>query len=135
MAILIDSGVLIALERGGQSLDTIRQNIPAEPFAISSVTASEMLVGVHRAASPQQQFRRQRFVENVLDTIPIIAFDLQVARVHASLWAEMQNRGRLIGDRDLLIAATAIAHGYDVLTANVRDFGSVPGLTVRQPAW
>lgn len=135
MAILIDSGVLIALERAGQSLDTIRQNIPAEPFAISSVTASEMFVGVHRAVSPQQQFRRQRFVENVLDTIPIIAFDLLVARVHASLWADMQNRGRLIGDRDLLIADTAIAHGYDVLTANVRDFGVVPGLTVRQPAW
>lgn len=135
MAVLIDSGVLIALERRGQSLETIRQNIPAEPFAISSVTASELLVGVHRAVAPQQQFRRQRFVESVLDTIQILPFDLQVARVHASLWAEMQQRGRLIGDRDLLIAATAMAHGYDVLTANLRDFGMVPGLTVRQPAW
>jgi len=36
---------------------------------------------------------------------------------------------------DLLIAATALAHGYDVLTENVREFGRVPLLGVRRPTW
>jgi predicted nucleic acid-binding protein len=36
---------------------------------------------------------------------------------------------------DLLIAATVVAHGYAVLTENVREFGRIPGLVVRQPAW
>jgi predicted nucleic acid-binding protein len=43
--------------------------------------------------------------------------------------------GQLIGDRDLLIAATALTHGYDLLTNNLRDFARVPGLRVRQPTW
>jgi len=35
-----------------------------------------------------------------------------------------------IGERDLFIAATALAHGYGVVTANVREFSRVPGLAV-----
>mgnify|MGYP001550274190 CR=1 FL=1 len=31
------------------------------------------------------------------------------------------------------IAATAIAHGYPVLTSNVADFKKIPGLDVETP--
>ena len=35
-----------------------------------------------------------------------------------------------IGERDLQIAATALVHGHEVLTRNVRDFARIPGLKV-----
>jgi tRNA(fMet)-specific endonuclease VapC len=35
-----------------------------------------------------------------------------------------------ISERDLVIAATALAHGHTVATGNVRDFGRVAGLVV-----
>jgi len=38
-------------------------------------------------------------------------------------------------DVDLLIAATAVAHGYAVLTENVREFSRIPSLGVHQPFW
>ncbi len=41
----------------------------------------------------------------------------------------------MIALHDLIIAATALANGYGVLTENVRDFIRVPGLEVRQPTW
>ena len=34
------------------------------------------------------------------------------------------------GTHDLLIAATALAVGYGVLTVDIRDFGRIPGLRV-----
>ncbi len=41
----------------------------------------------------------------------------------------------MIGANDLLIAATALTYGYEVMTHSVRDFEKVPGLDVRQPDW
>ncbi|MBV8357495.1 MAG: type II toxin-antitoxin system VapC family toxin, partial [Deltaproteobacteria bacterium] len=84
MATLIDSSVLIAAERGQLNFDGISTE---EDVAISAVTASELLHGVHRARTPAQRHRRQAFVEGLMAQLPVIAFDLIVARVHASLWA------------------------------------------------
>ncbi len=55
-----------------------------------------------------------------------------VARVHARLVADLTAAGRLIGPNDVMIAATAVAHGYGLLTLNVREFARVPGLDVRR---
>jgi tRNA(fMet)-specific endonuclease VapC len=63
----------------------------------------------------------------------VIAVDLEVARVHAELWATLQSRGEMIGAHDLLIAATARALNYGVVTLNVDEFQRVPGLNVYVP--
>ena len=66
---------------------------------------------------------------------PALPFDLRVARMHARIWAQLAAAGQPIGAHDVLIAATALAHGYAVLTQHLRDFQQVPGLVVRQPNW
>ena len=48
---------------------------------------------------------------------------------------QLSRTGQMIGANDLLIAATALTYGYDVMTHNVRDFEKVPGLDVRRPDW
>jgi predicted nucleic acid-binding protein len=58
--------------------------------------------------------------------------DLAVARHHARIWSDLQRHGLVIGAHDLIIAATALTHGLVVLTGNVRVFGRVEGLAVRQ---
>ena len=97
MATLIDSSVLIAAERGDLSLDAFTARYAEEDVAISAVTASELLHGVHRAKTAGQRHRRQAFVEGLLAQLPVIAFDLTVARVHASLWADLAKRGVAVG--------------------------------------
>ena len=62
--------------------------------------------------------------------LPVLPFDLTVARYHAALWAALAEKGALIGAHDLLIAATALAHGHSVATRDQRSFHRVPGLTV-----
>ena len=135
MAQLIDSSLFIALERRGQGLAALAAVVPDEPIAMAAITASELLAGVFRANTPERRFRRETFVEAILRQIPILPFDLSVARVHAQIYAELASRGQIIGAHDLLIAATALTHHYAVLTDNVREFGRVPGLIVRQPRW
>ena len=135
MAQSIDSSIFITLERRGQPLSTLASAAPDEPIALASITASELLAGVHRADSPERRLRREAFVEAILGVVPLLPFDLQLARTHAQLWAHLAVSGQLIGANDLLIAATALSYDYAVLTQNVREFQRVPGLIVRQPTW
>ncbi len=55
---------------------------------------------------------------------------LGVARVHAEIYAELANKGQMIGAHDLIIAATARCHDLSLLTDNATEFSRVPGLRV-----
>lgn len=127
MAALIDASVLIAIERGALSPDALASRYGDQDVALSVITASELLHGVERAQGAQRP-QRQAFVENLLARLPILAFDLIAARAHAALWANLASRGVSAGERDLLIAATAIAHGGWVVTRDRRSFPRIPGL-------
>src|SRR5262249_46190258 len=69
-------------------------------------------------------------VESLLSRLPVLPFDLVVARVHARLWADLAGQGVNVGAHDLLIAATAIAAGGAMATRDQRSFPRIPGLVV-----
>jgi tRNA(fMet)-specific endonuclease VapC len=94
---------------------------------------SELLHGVQRATGARRT-RRRAFVEHILAGLEAVPVTERVARVHAEVWAELEQRGESVGAHDLWIAATALAHGFGVATRNRRDFERVPGLRVLAPA-
>lgn len=131
MGILIDSSVLIAAERGDLDVDRVfaAQDTQDEPVAIAAVTASEMLHGVHRLGGVAR-VRAEAFARRWLDALPVFPFDLEVARVHATLGAQLAAAGTPIGAHDLMIAATAVRNGYRVATRNQRSYRRIEGLGV-----
>ena len=128
MALLIDTDLLIDLERAGDSKE-VEQPLGEEECAISVITVSELLHGVHRASGARRA-RRRAFVEHVLAGLQAIPITEPVARVHADAWAGLSERGEPIGAHDLWIAATALAHDLGVATRNASHFDRVPGLRV-----
>ena len=129
MGALIDSSVLIAAERGTLDLEASLDGSD-DDLALSVVTASELLHGIHRAGDATRRARREAYVEALLAGFPVIAFDLVAARLHARLSARLADSGKTIGAHDLIIAATALARGLDVMTRDERSFGRIPGLSV-----
>ncbi len=127
MAVLIDTSVLVNAERRGRSLEGV---VGEEDRAISVVTASELLHGVHRARDDRIRTRRQAFVEYLIASIEPLPITTPVARAHAEIWARLEQDGEVISAHDMWIAATAISHGMEVATANVAEFERVPGLAV-----
>ncbi|HUP33173.1 MAG TPA: PIN domain-containing protein [Gaiellaceae bacterium] len=109
--------------------DDIDMRIGEEERAISVITVSELLHGVHRARG-NMRTRRHAFVEHVLAAFEPVPITENVARVHAEAWAALVRRGQMIGAHDLWIAATALAHGFGVATTDAADFERVPGLRV-----
>lgn len=130
MGVLIDSSVLIAAERGRLDLDARARGRADEAIGIATITASELLHGVHRADSATRRHRREAWVESVLAAIPVLPFDLTAARIHARLWAELLAAGAMVGAHDLLVASTALAAGFSVATRDLRSFPHIPGLPV-----
>jgi tRNA(fMet)-specific endonuclease VapC len=127
---LIDSSVLIAAERGQLDLERLLDEHADEDFAISAITASELLHGVHRADSSARRVRREAYVEALLLGFPVLPFDLAAARMHARLSARAAAEGVTLGAHDLIIAATAVAKHLDVATRDERSFPRIADLNL-----
>ena len=132
MSVVVDTSVLIGLERRGLKLDYLSLD---EPITLSAISVSEMLVGAYRSDTQRRRDMKAAFLELILERVDVLPFDAAAARVHAEITAWLISRGQRIGAHDALIAATAMARGYAVLTDNLRDFGRVPGLDVWRPVW
>ena len=127
---MLDTSILIADERGRFDMTGFLRWFPSPQMLISAIAASELLHGVERAQDPARRARRQRHVEQVLASLAVQPFDLDLARCHARIWADLEVRGQMIGAHDLQIAAAALALGHDLATLNAGEFQRVAGLRV-----
>ena len=134
MGTLIDSSIFIAAERGDADVRSALTRL--DPFAdcfISAVTVFELLHGVHRANTPARRAARATHAERFIQAIPILAFDESAARVLAPLDASLMASGNELPIEDLMIAATALAHGHSIATRDTKSFPRIAGLKV--DAW
>jgi tRNA(fMet)-specific endonuclease VapC len=130
VASLIDSSVLIDVERGRVVLGALLEGRGDRGVAIAAITAAELLHGVHRLRASKRKTRAEAVVETLLSSIPVIPFDLVCARAHARLGAELARRGIAVGTHDLMIGATALARGLSIVTRDQRSFSRIPGLEI-----
>ena len=111
---VLDTSVLIA---GG--LD----DLPGE-LAISAISIAELTFGVLVASTPESKSRRLRLLTSLTARFDPLPVDGDVAASYGQLAALTKEAGRQPRARtmDLLIAATAHAHGAQLATFNVDDF-------------
>jgi predicted nucleic acid-binding protein len=132
MGLIVDTGVVIKLEKDPSCIDLAAYRPRYGDAYLSAATCSELLVGVHLANTEERRTRRSAYVEGLFKLFRPLAFDLDVARVHAQLISSLP-RNVTLGAFDLIIGATAIRYGFAVLTTNPADFRRMPGCLV-EPA-
>jgi predicted nucleic acid-binding protein len=126
---LIDTSVVIGLER----IDP--QTLPSE-LAIAAITLAELVAGPHATEDRRERARRQQRLQLAEATFDPLPFDTDCARAYGLVYAETTRPGRKArGKRavDLLIAATALAAGLPLYTANVDDFAGLEQLVELKP--
>lgn len=101
-------------------------SIPTSDVAISVVTEAELRFGVARLPTAK---RLAAIVGEFLKYIDICPWDSAAARQYAELRADVEQRGRPIGNLDLMIAAHALALGTVLVTSD-RAFRRVKGLKI-----
>jgi tRNA(fMet)-specific endonuclease VapC len=133
--VILDTGVLIAIERGRLNVDAA---LGADDACIATITAMELLVGAERA-DDSHKAARAAHVEALLSSLPIETYSLDVARVHARLAVEAMAKGRPRSAYDMMIAATAAATNRVLLTTDAKaGFDQLSGvrsevLTISRP--
>jgi tRNA(fMet)-specific endonuclease VapC len=136
MGVILDSSVLIAGERRGESVRQILKRVQSAQgevdSALSVVTIVELTHGIYRAKTDADRERRRAFSEELRRDIAVHPVTVEIAELAGRIEGEQAARGVIVAFEDLLIGATALHMGYDVVTRNVRHFQMIPGLTVLQ---
>ena len=136
MGLILDSSILIAGERGGESVRQILKRVQAAngetESGLSVVTIVELTHGIYRAKTDADRDRRRSFVEELCRDVDVHPVTLAIAQLAGKIEGEQAAEGVSIAFEDLLIGATALHLGYSVATVNVRHFRLIPGLTVVQ---
>ncbi|RLB48131.1 MAG: type II toxin-antitoxin system VapC family toxin [Deltaproteobacteria bacterium] len=103
------------------------QQLGDDRLAISSICEAELLYGLALRGSERLYASYERALK---DRLRMFAVDRAVAVAFAASKAAQREKGRMVADLDLLIAATAKAHGLVVATTNAKHFNLLEGLAV-----
>ena len=122
----LDSCICIEFLRGRlqAGYELMRAGRP-EDYQLPAIVVAELFFGAEHSAAPA---RERAIVEEFVGAFAVAPFDIASAREYGRLRQEVGAQGNLIGDRDLMIAASAFACRATLVTRNLRDFQRVPKL-------
>jgi tRNA(fMet)-specific endonuclease VapC len=127
---LIDTNVLseIVKNPGGRAAREHQRvtEDSANEVLISIIAACELRFGVMKKGSSRLAAR----IDELLAGTRIASLNAGADQTYAHLRADLERRGQIIGQNDMLIAAHAIALEAILVTDNVREFRRVKGLRV-----
>jgi len=126
--VILDTDILSALMRKNPNVIAQARAYLAQQgqFTISIITRYEILRGLKAKGATRQVTRFEEFC--LRNKILTITDDVIVQA--SVIYADLYRRGELIGDADILIAATALLNGFGVATNNEEHFRRVTGLHV-----
>jgi len=119
---------VVRAERVSRPLDELIGD--EDDVALAAMTVAELMVG-HELGGMRERRRRRAFFDALVPLLTVEPYDFDVAAAHARLLVAVHRAGRPCGAYDLIIAATALARGRTVVTADARGFEDLPGIAVR----
>ena len=127
----LDTSVIVDLLRGKDPA-LARNFLSRNPtnYSVPEMVRAELLFG---AALSTRQIENTRLLEAFLAPLALVPFQGESCAHYADIRAQLQRSGNPIGPNDLIIAATARAHGHTLVTRNMAEFSHVPGLALA--AW
>lgn len=104
------------------------ETVPREEQYTSAVVVGELFKGAYRSRASERHLAN--IEERVLPAVTVLPYDVATARVFGLTRARLEAAGSVLPDADLQIAATAIHHGLELVTGNVKHFERIPGLAL-----
>ncbi len=125
MKYLIDTDICIfALRQRMGVLERLLHESP-DDIAVGAMTEAELTFGAIKSAHPE---RAKPQIRAFLEPVMVLPFDSEAAQKHAEI--QFAIRSTPIGERDMVIAAVAVANGLTLVTHNTREFSRVEGLAL-----
>ena len=127
MKYVLDTNTLIYFFKGlGNVSDHLLATPPGE-IGLPTIVLFELEVGIGKSNAPQ---KRKAQLKELTSLIKMIPFGYEEARCAAEIRVKLEKRGLPIGPYDILIAASALANHWTLVTHNRDEFGRVNGLKI-----
>ena len=96
-------------------------------FKLPAIVAAELWYSAEHSSNPERELS---VVGAFLEAFAIAPFDAACAREYGRIRQSLSAAGKLIGDRDMMIAACALANSATLITNKVREFQRIEGLRI-----
>jgi len=119
---LLDTNIVIYLAKG--RLGSVRERLAqhaSDDIAISVITLGELRFGAEKSQAREQALSQR---------MQVLELPESASTHYGQIRAELQRKGKIIGNNDLWLAAHARAEGLILVTNNEREFARVPELVV-----
>ena len=122
LRLILDSNILIAGERRGETVKRVIERVRAAhgdiESALSVISIIELTHGIYRAKTDADKVRRKAFADELARDRIVHPVSLAIAQLAGRIEGEQAAKGISIAVEDLIIGATALHLGFDVATLN-----------------
>ena len=130
MMYLLDTNILSELvkKRPDHNLLQHLQSNSSQSLFTSCICVMELRFG----SALRKDFKSfwQNIEREIISRVNVISLGHEEVLIAGDILADLKKRGQSIGIEDLLIGSTALSHNLIMVTANIRHFSRIKGLTV-----
>ena len=125
MAYLIDTDIIIySLKNDEPVKQKFRENQNI-PKSISVITYGELVYGAKKSRHIEKNLA---VTYRIAELFPVTDIDRSIMDVFGEIKSNLERKGNIIEDMDILIAATALSHNLILVTSNVKHFEKIKDL-------
>jgi len=120
---VLDTDTISYYLRGSQS---VKNKFLKHQYELASTTINyaELMYGLKKRDNKKYLPK----VEMIFDNIKIYDFDKKAATIFSTLKSDMQTKGIVVADMDLMIASIALANGEKLISNNLKHFSKIKNL-------
>lgn len=119
---LLDSSFIIDFLNNRNGAVEVMSDLDHGLVSMGSICIAEVLEGLNG--------KKVKVFEDMINEIKVYDFTSEEAMVFAVIRRDLRERGELIDNMDLLIAATCIANNLTLVTGNKKHFARIRGLKI-----
>ena len=122
---IIDTSVMIPFLSGSSdAVDKVRG--VSQPVVITVITAYELLKGAYLSSKPEDNLKDAK---EVISNIHVLDLTWEACEEASKIFLELKQKGKMISELDILIAAIVKVNGEVILTRD-KHFGTIKGLEI-----
>lgn len=122
---LLDTNICIFFLQGKYGIKEKIQQVGRKNCFISEISIAELLYGAAYSGSP----KHGHDVEIILESLTVVPIYDSLS-TYAETKASLRRSGQMIEEFDMFIGASAVHHGYVMVTENTDHFERIPGIEI-----
>ena len=124
---LVETDWAVHWLRGREDIIHKLRQFQERGIGLSVISLAELYTGIYYSTDVIKAGEK---LDGFLSFVSILGMNQEICRIFGKENSRLRKDGRIIGDFDLLIAATCIHHGLKLLTNNRRHFQRIEDLEI-----